>query len=249
MSLFCFASAKGAHGVTTTALATAAALEPADGQRKLLLEADASGGSLAISHQLGRQPGLISLTAAARHGLTRDDLWSHAQELPGGLPAIVAPERGDRSHAVLDDGTATLGPWLAQRSDVITIADCGRVAASQTEAALVAHATRAFLVTQPTAEQIQPATAIAERLQSVGVDVGWLLIGTRPHDAAEVQRATGIEVAAVLPDDARTARAITQGTLSSRLRRSPLARAIHALANDIASAAQPEAAEAIEVPA
>ena len=57
MSLICLASAKGSPGVTTTALALAAAAPTDGGRRKLLLEADPSGGTLAIRYQLGRQPG------------------------------------------------------------------------------------------------------------------------------------------------------------------------------------------------
>ena len=247
MSLFCFASAKGAPGVTTTALGVAAALPTGDSRCKVLVEADPSGGSLAIVHRVSRQPGLISLTASARHGLSRDDLWSHAQELGGGLPVVVAPERGDRASAVLSDGAAALGPWLAQRHDVTAIADCGRINSEQVSSGLIAHANHVFFVIRPTAEQLQPALALVDQLQEAGKTVEWVVIGSKPYTPEDIARTTWSELAAVLPDDHRTARAIAQGQVGSRERRSPLARSIGALAmriDDIAA----QLSHPVEVP-
>lgn len=242
MALICFASQKGSPGVTLTVLAVAAAWPTSEGRRKLLIEADADGGSLAIRYQLGRQPGLLTLAAAGRHGLSRDELWAHAQELPGGLAAIVAPERPDRASAVLSANGNSLGAWLAALGDVDVIADCGRLSPSSPTTAFANHADVVLFVARPMAEQIQPATERAAAMRAAGRTVGWVLIGERPYSGVEVTAATGVPVVAVLPDDPRSAAALQSGGGTGRLRRSPLVRAATALAADLADSVHRPAA-------
>lgn len=203
MSLVCVTSAKGSPGVTLAALGLAAAWPLRHHQRKVLLEADPAGGALATRYGLGRQPGLLSLAAAGAHGLTRDDLWKHVQELPGGLGVVCGPERADRSRGALATAGPQLGRWFAQHDHVSVVADCGRYTPGDVACSLVEHATVAFMVARPTAEQIQPAAAAARHLTSRGVDVRWLLVGERPHRSTEVADVTGIPVARVLPHDPR----------------------------------------------
>ncbi len=229
MSLICFASGKGAPGVTLTALGFAAARASA-GRKVVLLEADRSGGTLAVRYQLPRQPGLITLAAACRHGLIRDDLWDHAQALPGGVPAIVAPEREDRSSTILREGGQRLGRWLADLSDIDVVADCGRIDSDSLTSGVVAETDTLYLVARPTAEDIQPAAALAINARDRGISVSWVLIGDRPHEPAEIARVTGVPVAAVLPDDPRSAQAMLEGRSDRGGKRSRLARAIAALA-------------------
>lgn len=243
MSLICFASAKGSPGVTLTSLAVAAALDIQPDRRVVLLEADRSGGSLAVRYQLPRQPGLITLVAAGRHGLTRDELWNHAQELPGGLGVIVAPEREDRTAAILADGGKRLGRWLADLPDVDVVADCGRIDSKTIDSGLVSHADRIYLLARPRAEEIQPAAALATQARQLDMAVEWLLIGDRPHDPVEVAEVTCVPVAAVLPDDSRGADAILEGRSDGRGNRGRLARAIHSFAIGIANQDQPGPSE------
>jgi len=233
MSLICFASAKGSPGVTLTSLAVAAALAARPERKVVLLEADPSGGSLAMRYQLPRQPGLITLAAAGRHGLTRDELWNHVQELPGGLGVIVAPEREDRSAAILSDGGCRLGRWLGDLPDVDVVADCGRIDSKAIDSGLVSEADAVYLLARPRAEEIQPAAALAERARERGLTVAWLLIGDRPHDPAEVADVTGTTVAAVLPDDQRAADAILESRADGHARRGRLARAIRSFAHGV----------------
>lgn len=240
MSLICLASAKGSPGVTTTALGIAAAMPVEGGRRKLLLEADPAGGALAIRYQLGRQPGLVTLAAAGRHGLTREDLWNHAQEIPGGLPVVVAPERADRTTSILETSGARLGSWLAEVPDVTTVADCGRLAPQRHGAA--AHADLVLLVARPIADQIHPGSALLDELADAGRTVAWLLIGSSPHPADEVENVTGHAVARVLPNDEKTVAALLAGDVTGRAARRPLLREIAALARDLATPSEPTAA-------
>ena len=251
MSLIALVSAKGAPGVSLTALALAAAW-PVDARHKVLLEADPSGGSLAVSYQLGRQPGLITLAAAGGHSLGRNDLWSHVQELPGGLGAIVAPERGDRARTILDGCGTQLGNWLGSFGDVMAIADCGRIAPSEVAGSLASQADRVFVLAQPRAEQIQPAAVVATEFAGLGVATSWVLIGDSPHSALEVAEVTGINVAQVLPDDQRGAQAIVAGQTKGR-RGGRLARSISSWAQQLAgshdSSDTPELTADVRTPA
>jgi len=229
MSLICFASGKGAPGVTLTALGFAAARANV-GRKVVLLEADPSGGTLAVRYQLARQPGLITLAAAGRHGLSRDELWNHAQELPGGVAAILAPEREDRTSAILRESGQRLGRWLADIPDVDVIADCGRIDSESLASGIVTQADTLYLLARPTAEEIQPTAALATVALERGISVSWVLIGDRPHESGEVASVTGVPVSAVFPDDRRGAEAMLEGRAGRSGKRSRLARVISALA-------------------
>lgn len=234
MSLVCFASAKGSPGVTLTALGVAAAWPTPDGLRKVLVEADPSGGVLAVRYQLGRQPGLITLAASGRHGGTaRGDLWAHAQQLPGGLPVIVAHERADRTRQVLESAGAQLASWLCALPEIVAVADCGRVSPEPAAGVMCGEADLVLLVARPDGEHIHPAAAMADALASAGRRVAWVLIGDQPHSAQAVERVTGHPVARVLPHDERGARALTAGRVP-RFGRSPLVTEIAGLASDLA---------------
>lgn len=234
MALICFASQKGSPGTTLTALLTAATWPTDTGRRVLLVEADADGGCLALRYGLGRSPGLVSLAAAGRHGLTRDELWAHAQQLPGGLAVIVAPERADRAASILTAHARSVASWLKSLPDVDVIVDAGRIGPGSSALAFAEQADATLIVARPRAEQIHPAAERAQTAARTCGSVGWVLIGDRPHGPAEVAEVTGIEVAAVLPDDARTATAVTAGGPSMRLRKTPLVRAAADLAQRLA---------------
>jgi len=234
MALICFISQKGSPGATTTALAVAAAWPPIEGRRKLFAEADPFGGVLALRYQLGVEPGLLTLAAAVRAGIDSDDVWDHAQTLPGGMPAIIGPDRPDQVSAALTATSQLLGSVLTNMDGVDVIADVGRVSANSPTTELLDEADLVLMVARPEAEQLQPA---AQRLLSLGLAsdrVGWVLIGDRPHHATEVEATFGVPVAGVLADDRRGAAALARGAAPGTLRRSALARTASALASSIA---------------
>jgi MinD-like ATPase involved in chromosome partitioning or flagellar assembly len=99
VSLVAVAAAKAAPGVTTSALAMAAAW-PA-GRQVLLVEADPGGGDLAARFGLAAEPGLVSLAAAARRQIDSALVGDHAQKLPGGLGVLVGPPGPEQAAAAL----------------------------------------------------------------------------------------------------------------------------------------------------
>lgn len=243
MTLISMASVSGAAGVSVTALGVAAALPTADTRTKVLVEADPFGGSLALDYQLGRQPGLVTLAAASRHGLTPAEFWSHAQELPGGLPVVVSPERGDRVSSILDANGADVGAWLSA-SDIVCIADCGRLLPLAPTSGLVGAADLAVVVARPCAKQIHAGAPLVEAMTSLGVRTVWVLIGSGPHTADEVERVTGQRVLRTLDEDRRGADALSAGEVGGRAGRRPLLRQIAALAKDLDALARPQQTQA-----
>ena len=239
MGLICFVSQKGSPGTTLTALAVAASWPTENGRRKLFVEADPFGGVLALRYQLGVEPGLLTLAAGVRGGINGSEVWNHAQELPGGLPAIVGPDRPDQANAVLSATGAKLGRWLADLEGVDVICDVGRVGSNSPARDLLACADLVLMVARPVAEQLQPA---AQHLTSLGLDedrFGWVLIGERPHNRAEVEAAFSIPVIGVIGDDPRGAAALEHGASGGRLRRSLIVRSATTLAHHLAERLTP----------
>ncbi|GAA5159355.1 hypothetical protein [Ornithinimicrobium tianjinense] len=111
MALISFFSAKGAPGVTSTAMLTAA-LWP---RQTLLVDADGTGGDLQmrlpneVGTALTQHPGLLTLLPLARHGLAPGVVLDHSQVLHGGQRLLVGLETPEQS-----DAAGALWPTLAR---------------------------------------------------------------------------------------------------------------------------------------
>ncbi len=248
MTLICFASQKGSPGATATSLAVAASMTVAEGHRKLLLEADVTGGTLAIRYRLPVEPGLLTLAAAARAGMGDADLWGHARELPGGLPVVVCPDGPDQVHAALAASGVTLGRYLSELRDVDVICDVGRLSPDSPALDFVAEASALLMVARPNAEQLQPAARRMLTLERHVANIGWVLIGERPYGPAEVETTYGFPVVGVIADDPRSIAAFESGAISKRLRRHPFVRSATALAETLADWLAPIAGPPLQQP-
>lgn len=235
MTLTCFTSQKGAPGTTLSALAIAAAWPTPTGRRKLFVEADPSGGSVALRYGLGLEPGLVTLAVAIRSGAHGAAVWDHAQELPGGLAAVVGPDSADRAGAALAAVGASFGRWLAQLGDVDVFVDLGRLDTDTHMGGCVAAADLTLMVARPCVEQLQPAAHAMAALPVEADRVAWLLIGERPHTAVEVADAFAWDVAGVIAHDRRSATDLETGTGGRRLRRSALVRSATSVAECLAA--------------
>src|SRR5260370_41332100 len=98
MPLIVMASVKSSPGVTTTALALAAAW-PAP--QRLLLEADPAGGDLGPWLGLPPSPGLVGLAPAARHNHDDGTIWAHGQQATCGVHLVGAPGGAQQAPACL----------------------------------------------------------------------------------------------------------------------------------------------------
>ncbi len=234
MTLLCFASQKGSPGTTAVALAVAAALEVSPGRRKLLMEADTTGGTLAIRYRLPVEPGLVTLAAGVRAGIEPEGLWRHAQELPGGLPVVVCPDGPEQVHAALAASGAQLGRFLNDLRGVDVICDVGRLAPDSPALDFAAQASAVLMVARPTAEQLQPAARRMAMLRPRVGNLGWVLIGQKPHGPAEVETTFDFPVVGVIADDRRSVTSIEAGAMTKRIRRHPFVRSSATLAATLA---------------
>lgn len=213
--LVAVASLKGSPGVTTLCVALAARW-PAP-VHPLVVEADPSGGDLAMRFNLTPSPGLLSLTAAARHpgeagaGADPGLVWRHAQGLPGDLPVVAAPPDAPRARSAVSSLAASdhlNGPGpvrsAASRPEAVVVVDVGRLDTDSAAMPLVRAADVMVVLTRSGADDL---AHLARRIPEIG---SWsrspvLLLAGRGHSAAAVTRELGVTPLGRVPDDPRGA--------------------------------------------
>ena len=233
-------SARSAPGATTVTLGLAATWPTS--RRAVVWEADPDGGVLAARYKLGDRPGLSTLAATIRQGrLTRDVLWHHTQQLPGGTPVVVGAESAEQAHVILSDVAGRLSMWFQQNASVDVVADVGRLSPSSPAVPIAERADVTVMVARPRLEELRAAGHRLHSLAAGGATAGWVLVGDGPYGGEEVAESFGLPVFAQLPDDPRAADALTQGGSSKALSRSLLLRTIRRLAEDLTSSLSPQA--------
>jgi hypothetical protein len=235
VALLALASNRGSPGCTTTALALAAAW-PSERGAPLLVEADPDGGVLAARAGLGIKPGLIELCGRARVALTDDDVWSFAQELPGGQPVLVGHPAAEQCHAALRAAGARLAEYLATMPDRDAIVDVGRLRPGSPASAIVGRADVVLVVVHPTVEEIGAVAYRAGVLRDAGAAL--VLIGDRPYSVGEVAAAVEVPVVGVIAYDVRGAAALANGLGTRAVARTSLLRSSAALAARLTAPAE-----------
>lgn len=218
--LYALVSAGGSPGVTTAAIALALTWPGP----VILAECDPSGGDVRaglLGGTLPAGPGLMEHAIAAGRSES-----AAASGVPNGLvplteagTRLLLPGLTDPRQA---PGLATSWPavaatFAAQETDVI--ADCGRLDAGAGQPLPVLSAARVVaLVLRPTLRQVWAARSRVEMVTRLtgSARVVLLLTGPGTHSAREVRHALGMPVAAVLPDDGRTAALLSDGIGSRR---------------------------------
>lgn len=241
MSIVCVASAHGAPGATTTAIALAG-VWPSD-RTPLLVEADPFGGVIAARFGLADSPGLVSLAATSRRQAAHTEMvWRHAQQLPGGVAVLVGPSSADQARAVIGDIAGPLMSWARSCDEVDAIVDCGRLTADSLHLGLLDHADTVWVAVRPTVDQLRPAFHRFTALEAAGVDAGLVLVGDSPYGPTEVESALGIRVAGVVAWDPPAATALAGAGSGAKLGRSLLVRSVATLADSLALTDAGEAA-------
>lgn len=140
MALISFFSAKGAPGVTTTAMLTAA-LWP---RQSLLVDADNVGGDVGLrliapsGAALLPKPGLLSLLPLARHGLVPSVVLEHTQVALGGqrvLTGLENPVQAEAANALWP----VLARGFAQLPNTDVIIDAGQIGTRGGQIAMIQH--------------------------------------------------------------------------------------------------------------
>lgn len=228
MGLIALASIKGSPGVTTTALALAAA--SVDRSDVIVAELDPSGGDLAARFGCPFEPGLISLAAASRRPIEDARLTDHCQQILGSLRVIVGQPSGDRSETMLRL-VSERGLWR-QLADVETLllADCGRFDSHSPALPIVQASTALVVVCRPVLNELQHVHSRLPGLRRVAERVAVALVGHGPYGAAEVGESLDVDVLGTLAIDRDAARVLNGEPGGRRaLARLPLLRSASAV--------------------
>jgi hypothetical protein len=228
MTLVAFVSGRS-PGLTTTVHALA--LTWPSPRTALVAELDPDGGCLAVRHEIPAEPGLTTLAAAGRRGLTAEVILRHCQRLADGTAVLLGPVAPDRAAPAL----SVLGTRLASALDAMpgvdVLADCGRID-SRSPALDVVHAARyVVVVVTPTLEGVAHVQARVESLRLPPGRVALVSIGQRPYPPDEVAAALGLPLLGALADDRKGADDLAGSRLT---RRSELWRSAAALGGQLA---------------
>lgn len=231
MTVVAFASVKGSPGVTTTALLSAICW-PFEGSQKVFIEADPSGGSVGLRHQIPVRPGLVDLVNSESFTALRGDVWGdastptkplsvwdYAQPLvDDGLAVVLGSESPLAMSTLLDANAQHLAAWLRDLDGVDVMLDLGRLGPVSSTVPLAVAADLLFVVAEPDATQLIPASKFVESLISNGCKARWLLVGDAPYSCDRVQTETGIAASSVI-DNPRMAELFAKGRKSKKLKK------------------------------
>jgi len=229
VSIFVFASLRGAPGVTTTAVLVTGCLA-----RGVLVEADGDGGVLALRHGLHREPGLSTLVTSR----DRAAGWESHMQRVAGVPVLVGPESPERMTRLWAHGGDRLVAAVTtsfDRAEPDVVVDAGRLRPGWPPAALSA-VSRLVVFVRPVAEEL---AALAQRLDGLPageLPVGVVLAGAGPYRPGDVADQLDVEVLAVIPVDRRAAGIVNEGGSARVLARSSLARTARSLAERLTGA-------------
>lgn len=193
-------SAKGAPGVSTSALALAAGW-PGE-LRPVVWEADAAGGDLLHRFPVRAEPGLVSLAGdISPQGLGPEVVVRHTQQLPGGVPVIVGPSAPGAASAAM----AALAPhWKQGRSGAAPwIVDVGRIDVPlERELAVLRAADATVLVSEGSMGSLTHTSVIADLLRiETAAPVLLVVVGPCRFTDAEILEALPVVACVRLPHD------------------------------------------------
>jgi hypothetical protein len=228
VAIVALASAKGSPGVTVASLAFTFSWAA----RNIMAECDPAGGAVLAGYLQGQVDagrGLMPLAVAElRHSGVGDRL---DQEFWGQLVDLAPPLRQRLLLPGLSDPaqSGTLAPlwnrfagffarleYAEPNYDVIV--DCGRLAAPATPWPLLWAADAVLLVVRPNLPSLSAAVPtlaalrgqLNERTASLS-SLALLLVGSGPYSASEVSGQLGAPVIGTLPDDRKSADALSNG--------------------------------------
>jgi len=200
------ASRKGSPGATTVASLLAAHWQRG-ADKRLILEVDPSGGTLAArwsgAHGLTWEPGLLDLSSI-RRDLDHDVLDQVSQPLDEGVAVIPSPPSPDQ----IGRGIERLGDRvkrLAELDGLTVFADVGRLGVLSPALSVARAAVLTLIVCRPSLEQIQGLIPAVVELKAAGCVLGLVTIGDGPYDPNEVADIAGIELLGVIAYAPKTA--------------------------------------------
>jgi len=253
MAVIALTSARGAPGVSTTALAMALTWS----RPTLLVEADTAGSSTylagylrgAISHDVG----LVDLALAQRDNDLLGGIHRSSIVLPGGhtrlVPGLTSPVQSRTMVSVWEQIAGALHSLDQHGTDVII--DAGRLGTINGPQPLLRSADAVLLVTRSNLPAIAGLRATAPVLRDDlltggrGDDVlSLLVVGQgQPYPAKDISDAVGIPTVATIDFDPVGAEVLAYGsTAPRRFQQSPFVRSINAANSALAAQLRERAA-------
>lgn len=223
MAMFALASASGAPGVTSTALALASCWP----RPVVLVEADPSGSSALLAgfwRGTKNHPGVLDLVKAQRAGVLADAVLRMAVPVEGTQVSVIVGSRSHEQAAGLARLWAPLAGVLrdvsARDSDVIV--DAGRLGLEGSPAPLLEQSDVTLLLVGSDLPAVAASMSWASSLGEAalpGHEARLLVIGAgRPYTAGKVAQALGLPVAASIVWDPARAAVFSHGVKPPRAR-------------------------------
>jgi len=234
MAVLAFGSVRSC-GVTTT-VAALAAVWP-DERRRVVVELDPAGGTLAAFCGLRVAPGLVSLATASRRGMERDALWTHSQQLPCGGAVVVGPPsaaQAKRALKLVADSVVQLA-----EVDADVLADCGRLDTTSTARTVFDGAQVQVLVARPQLPDLHHLAAWLGDASSNSALPIVVLAGSGPYPADEICAALGVDIAGQIPHDPAGVARLTETLNARTIGRTALLRAARSLAATLIERLEP----------
>lgn len=239
--------AGGKHSPGTTALAHTIATIAGAG---MLVEADPSGGDLAVRTGLAVDPGLASLTVAARTGLTHQHLRDHVQTLPSGVEVLVSPVAVRHATSTIATVAGPLAALLHADDAAFTVVDVGRVDTADVAGPFLTVADRVLFVTGSGADDIASARSRVDMLRDHTRFVTVVVTGRGGFGLGAIRAALATPDIARVPWDPRAAARVSSGMAFDRwTTRSALVRAVAQLTRTVASGSTRDADDEISLTA
>ena len=231
MTVVALLGVKHSPGATTLAVALGA-LTAADAH-PLVIEADPAGGDLAARAGIPLDPGILTLAAAGRRGVSSVLLDAHAQTLANGTQVLVAPSSPEHAHAAITGLAGSIGAVFRDRPGLM-IVDVGRWDRYSATSEVLRSADLILALFRPTIEGVEHLRTRMSALQALPVVP--VAVGEHPYSVSEVGAALGGAHVHLIADDARAAMAVGAGMPLDRwLRRSAFVRSVAALHSNISS--------------
>lgn len=230
-------SGKGAPGVTTVAIALAAALGERR-RRAALVDADLRGGNVAAYLDLDPRRGLLALVYGADSGSLGIRLDDELQDAPG-FSALAGIERSESRSQISSELMSGVLAVLRSRYEYV-VADLGEVIPGVSSPAgdtVLRSNGAVLLVTRGDLVSLWNARACLRHLQEgLGLPtegIGIVLNRREKRDQyrhSDVERALGAPVLGVVPEDRRAALAAIERQLPLTAASGPAARELRSLA-------------------
>lgn len=224
-------SAKGSPGVTTLALAIAAASDA------VVVEADPSGGDVQCWAGSRGEPGLVRVASGARHAADLSTLLDEcASEVWRGVRVVVAPAGCEQAESAL----VALGvrfAGLVEATARPVVVDGGRWDRGQVTADRLAGCDVIGIAVAPTSAGVAHAAVVANQLvESFGSRVVAVPVGERPYPVGEIAASMEVPVVSAVSWDRRGVRSMLAGGLTWWGRRSALLRSTRSMLGQVSLA-------------